>query len=132
MRISSLLLPFLIVSFGFLACSNSSEQVKSSGDKEKVTISISSSNPDNTIIFEAITTGEWQGSAPADSQSTPFELVVNGNNFYGTFHKLEGKSQMVIKLVGEKNEGTRWKMEKEYDRLSQIILNGKFTSVDGK
>lgn len=131
MRISTLTV-LLIAALTLFACSNTSEEANSSKGQENVTISIAASNPDSTIIFEAINIGEWRGSAPSDSQSTPFELVVSKDNFFGTFHKLKGSSQMVVELVSKKNGKTAWEMEKEYDRLAQIILNGNFTSVDGK
>lgn len=132
MRLSTLLAISLIAALTLFACNNSSEETNTSKAKETVTINITASNPDSTIVFEAINIGEWHGSAPADSQSTPFEFTVGRDFFFGTFHKLEGNSQMVFEIIGEKNGETTWETNKEYDRLAQIILNGEFTSVNGK
>jgi len=123
-----------VILFTFIACSNSSENEnkKAAIIEENITISISSSNPDSTVIFEAINIGEWNGSAPADSQATPFEFTVSTANFYGTFHKLKGNSSLILKLVAQKNGETTWETEKEFNQISQIILNDNFTSVEGK
>lgn len=133
MKIFNLILTITIAIFTLFACSNSSENenLESSFMEENVSISISSSNPDSVLIFEAINVGEWNGSAPADSQATPFEYIVSTDNFFGTFHKLEGNSPMVVKLVAHKNGETTWEIEKEYHQISQVILDGNFTSVDG-
>lgn len=100
--------------------------------KDDVTISISSSNSDSTVIFETLNVGEWMGTAPADSQSTPFEFTVAADNFHGTIHKIDGNSRMIIKLVAKKGEEKTWEIKKEYDRICQIILDENYTSIDGK
>lgn len=124
----------LVILFTFLACSNSSENEKTepSITEENVTLSISSSNPDSTVIFEAINNGEWNGSAPADSQATPFEFTVSTTNFYGTFHKLEGNSTMVVRLMAKENGETTWEIKKEFNQIAQVILDENFTSINGK
>lgn len=100
--------------------------------EEHVTITISTAHPDSTVLFESIHVGEWNGAAPADSQATPFTFTVSTTNFYGTFHKLKGHSAMVVTLVAQKDGKTTWEAEKEYNRISQVILSGNFTSFDGK
>lgn len=97
-----------------------------------ISISISSSNPDSTIIFESIYVGEWRGSAPADLQATPFEFTVSSDNFFGSFHKLSGSSKMVVKLNAKKYGETSWRIKKNYKRLFQVVLNGSITSIEGR
>jgi hypothetical protein len=124
----------LLILFTFLACSNSSknENTEPSFADENVTLSIYSSNPDSTVIFEAINNGEWNGAAPADSQATPFEFTVSTTNFYGTFHKLEGNSALVIRLMAQENGETTWEINKEFNQIAQVILDENFTSINGK
>lgn len=128
------LITTLVILFTFLACSNTSEQEndQSPFEEENVTLSISSSNPDSAVIFEAINNGEWNGSAPADSQATPFEFTVSTTNFYGTFHKLEGNSTMVVSLMAKENGETTWEINKEFNQIAQVILDENFTSIKGK
>jgi hypothetical protein len=129
-----LLIATLCMLFTFIAYSDSSENdnQEPSFMEENVTLSITSSNPDSTVIFEAINIGQWNGSAPADSQATPFEFTVSTTNFYGTFHKLKGNSSLILKLVAQKNGETTWETKKEFNQVSQVILGGNFTSVEGK
>jgi|GEM_PF-2185963 len=128
------LITTLVILFTFLAFSSTSEQenTQPSFADENVTLSISSSNPDSTVIFEAINNGEWNGSAPADSQATPFVFTVSTTNFYGTFHKLEGNSALVIRLMAQENGETTWEINKEFNQIAQVILSSNFTSVNGK
>lgn len=124
----------ILMVFMVSTCSDSSEhnQSEQSMSEETVSIRISSSNPDSVLTFEAIYVGEWEGSAPADTQTTPFEFSVSGTHFYGTFHKLKGNSSMLFTLVGQEDGKTTWQTEREYDHLSQIIFNGDYSSVYGK
>ncbi|MDZ7660680.1 hypothetical protein [Fodinibius sp.] len=134
MKTIHLILATTVTLFIFIACSSATEKEnnETSFVVENVTISISSSNPDSTLIFEAINIGEWNGSAPADSQETPFEFTVSKTNFYGTFHKLKGNSSMILNLVAQKNGKTTWKTEKQFNHIAQVILDGNITSVNGK
>lgn len=134
MKNSEPLIAILSVIFLVIACSNSSDNTvsESATTEDNITLSIFSSDPDSTLLFEAVNTGEWEDSATADSQETPFDLTVDGDNYSGSLHKLSGNAQMAVTLVAEENGEVSWEIEKEYDRIAQVTLDENFTSVDGK
>ena len=103
-----------------------------SRDNETVRLRITSSWPDSSIVFESVITGAWNGQAPADEQVTPFEMQVDGDNFYGTFHKIGGAGQLQVELVGEEQGKTTWQQSEQYERLSLVVLAAGWRNVTGR